>query len=175
MTRTAPLFGLAALLAAALLLPTARAADPELKGEEVLKELRELRREVAELRKARDRDSRLLAAEMRLLDERLERLERNLARLAPTVTTRVSSSFTPEGRLPRGSIRLDNRLGVTASVVVNGVPHSVSPGSVLLLRDQPAGPFTYEVAADGWAIRPPARSSVTANETLTLVIYDPRR
>jgi hypothetical protein len=173
MTRTGKLFGLAALLAALFVGPKALAFPPEEqgeKGEKVEKDLADLKREVAELRKLRELDGKLASVEMKLLNERLDRIERTLARLGPPVSTRVSSSFAPD-RVPRGTVRLDNRLPVTASVTLNGATYSVPPFTVQVVRDQPAGSIIYDVLAAGFGLRPPVRTPLAANETLTLTIY----
>jgi hypothetical protein len=174
MTRIGQLFGVAALVAVTFVSPRVLAGDKELESDPVQKELADLKQELAELRKLHEREGRLSSAEMKLVNERLDRIERTLARLAPPVSTRVSSSFDPAARVPRGTIRLENRLPVQTTVTVNGVPYSVPAFGRRLLRDYPAGPLTYEVTADGFGLRPPVRTSLNGDETLTVSVYDPR-
>jgi outer membrane receptor for Fe3+-dicitrate len=176
MTRTWKLLGIGALLAV-FAVPGPSRADEEDKDQprsevQTLKdELRVVKEELATLRRLGETKSRLDALEMRLLHERLDRLEKAVNRLAPGVTTRTASSFTPSDGLTTGTVRLDNRLAVTATVTVNGVPYSVAPFSTRTLRNIPTGAIVYEVTADGFGIRPPVRTPLASNERLTLTVY----
>jgi hypothetical protein len=151
----------------------ATAADPELRDEAILREVRELREQVAALRRLREMDAKMNALDMRLLNERLDRIEKSLEKLA---TSR--SEFTPRSTFKRsvdsgtGTIKLDNRLPVTAFVTIDGTLHTVDPFGVRFLRGQAAGSLTYTVGGAGRETGPRTRSSLAAGETLTLTIFD---
>jgi hypothetical protein len=168
MKRHEKLAAVSALLAGLYFVCALPAGNTELL-QELQKKVGELKDELATLRKLRELDSKLTNSELRLINERLDRIEQSLARLAPTVTTRTAGSFTPTPLT--GTVRLDNRLGVTAMVTIDGVMYTVPPFSMRVLRDRPAGTLVYEVTADGYGIRPPVRTPLAANETLTLTVY----
>jgi hypothetical protein len=166
--------GLAALLALAVAAPSGTLrAEPEEQADPVLKELRELRQQVALLRKLNEVESRVTALELKQINERLMRIEERLARLTPSVTTRKASSFTPGTPLTTGTVRLANRLPVPASVTVNGVTYEVPPLATRVLPAQPAGALNYEVSAPGFYARTAVSSTLAANEALTIHINNP--
>ncbi len=170
MNRHGNLAGVLALSAALLLSAQATAENPELKKENLSRDIQDLKDEVTKLSKLQRLNNLATNAELRLLNERLERIENALMRLAPP-TPRISSSFTP-GALPAtGTLRLDNRLAVTATVYVDGVPYSVPPFTVRTLANRPAGGLVYEATAEGRGMGAPVRSSLGSNETLTVTIY----
>ena len=90
--------------------------------------------------------------------------------MAPMPTPRISASFTPGPPPLVGTLRLDNRLGVTATVYVDGVPYTVPPFSVRTMT-RPAGGLVYEATAEGRGMGPAIRSALGANETLTVTVY----
>ncbi len=173
MTRThAP-----ALLLALALAGTAAAfpdGDPPPTVDSLARDLRDLREQVAAMRRLREIDSRLNAAELRLLTERLERIEKSVKELSSGRTGPFRSEFTPSA--PRvtagsGTIRLNNRLPVTAYVTIDGVSYSVAPYAVRSLTGQPAGTIAYTITADGMGVGPLTRTSLASGEALTLTIY----
>jgi hypothetical protein len=162
------LAGVVALTAALLIGSPASAGDPELKSHDLRRELREMREELAALRKMH----RLADIELRLLNDRVSRIEESMARLSsPGVVTRGAGAFSPTVPVATGAIRLDNRLAVPATVVIDGVAYSVPAFSMRMLPGQPARMITYEVTALGFGVRAPVRTPVNANETLTLTIH----
>jgi hypothetical protein len=161
------LAGVIALTAALLIGSPLPAADAELKNDDLRKELRALREELKEMR-LRDRMTDLT---LRSLDERLRRLEESMARLSPGVVTRGAGAFNPAAPVANGAIRLDNRLAVPATVIIDGAAYSVPAFSMRVLTGRPAGLITYEVTAVGYGIRAPVRTAVNPNETLTLTVY----
>jgi hypothetical protein len=163
-------------LTPALMLGLALTGGAMAQGAEVsdplAKEVRELREEVAALRRLREIDARLNAAELKLLTERLDRIEKSLKEMSSRSGFR--SEFTPSA--PRaavgmGTIRLNNRLPVTAYVTIEGVSYSVAPWSVRTLSGQPAGAFSYTITADGMGVGPLTRTTLASGESLTLTIY----
>ena len=167
MRRNCKTLGLAALTGLLLGTPALSARPPELTDEEARKDIRDIKEELAALR----RDSRLTNAELKVVNERLRRIEEALARLGPSATSRRSSYFTPTPPGGVGHVRLVNRLGVTARAVVNGVPYTVPPFGTRVVRDVPAGGLVYEVTADGFGLGPPVRTPLAPDETVTLTIF----
>jgi hypothetical protein len=170
MKRHETLAAVSALLVALSCFSAVPAGAQDVTREEFVSEIRKLKDELATLRKLRELDNKLTNAELRLMNERLDRIEQSLARLAPTVTTRAAGSFTPTP-IATGNVRLDNRLPVTAMVTIDGMMYTVPPLGTRIIRNRPAGSLVYEVTADGYGIRPPVRTPLAANETLTLTIY----
>jgi hypothetical protein len=162
------LAGVVTLTAALLIGSPASAGDPELKSEDLRREVRELREELAALRKMH----RLADIELKLLNDRVSRIEESMARLSsPSLITRGAGAFSPLAPVGTGAIRLDNRLAVPATVVIDGVAYSVPAFSMRTLPSQPPRMITYEVTALGFGVRPAVRTPVNANETLTLTIH----
>jgi hypothetical protein len=158
-------------LAVVLLAGSPVSADPELKNSDLRKELRELRDELAALRKLQAASARAADLELRLLNERLDRIENALSRLSADRSTRTASSFTPAAPAGTGTLRLDNRLAVPATVVIDGVVYQVPAFSTQVQTNRPAGAITYEVTAVGYGVRAPVRTPLAAGETLTLTIF----
>jgi hypothetical protein len=161
----------AALLAAAPVL----AADPELtdkdKLDKIYREVQGVRRELEDL-KTIAVQVQGTAKDVRELQRRMENLEQSLDRIAAT-RTRVSASFTPSEQ-GAASIRLQNRSGTPATVYVNGQPYPVPAFETRRIAGMPAGPFTYEVQAEGYGVIQPAVSrSVNPNETFSIFINPP--
>jgi hypothetical protein len=174
MKRHRIVLGLAALLALAvpLFAPARAAADPEEKKSDTQRQLEEVRAELEKLRELTLLQGRMQALEMKLINERLDRIEAGLARMS-TASTRRASSFTPDEPVRRGTLRLSNRLPVTAFVTVNGVTYSVPPFGLRTLRDQPTGALSYEVTATGYYNRAASTTTLGAEETLTVNINAP--
>lgn len=167
MTRLATLAGVVALFAPVL----AFAADPPV--DPLVAEVRKLRDEVTELRRLRDVDAKINAADMKLLHERLDRIEKGMDRLAERAgdrTPSTTSRFLRDSDRARGTLLLDNRLGVNAYVTIDGVSYSVAPLSTRSVR-VPAGSVGYTLTADGFGVRPLVRTPLAAGETVTLTIY----
>jgi hypothetical protein len=170
MTRPGKMAGVLALLAALLLGSAAVAEDTDIGLKERLRkaedEISRLKRQLQLL----DRDSR---DELNRTADRLDRIERALEKMVNQMSARRAFAFDPE-RVPArgfGGIRLDNRLGVTAFVTIDGETYRVPPMGIRTLRDQPAGVITYSVRANGFGlITPSTRTDINPNETLTLTI-----
>jgi hypothetical protein len=162
------LAGAIALAAALFIGSPSWAADAEFKDSDLRKEVRELREELAAMR-ALHRANNLT---LRLLDERLSRLEESMARLSTGPVRRSAGAFDPLAPVTAtGAIRLDNRLAVPATVVIDGVAYSVPAFSMRTLPGQPASEITYQVTALGFGMGAPVRTPVVANQTLTLTIH----
>ncbi len=172
MTRRGKIAGVLTLLAALLIGSPAPAGESYGESKDLRQQVADLREELAQLRRSYDRDSRLVNAELKLVDARLARIERALDRMTAG-RVESTSRFEREGVVGTGTIRLDNRLGVTAWVTIDGVRYSVPPFRSRLLRDRPAGTVTYSVTANGFGVRPTVRTPLSANETLTLTVREP--
>jgi hypothetical protein len=163
--------GLAALLAVLLVVPTLRAADPEKSDvQDLQKQLQDIRKKLDDLRTVRDLERAMDSVTFQMIEKRLQHLEDSLARMSNP--TRVTSGFPPEvGATGTGTLRLHNRSAVGATVVINGQPYTVQPNETKVIPNMPAGPFTYEVSADGFGlILPRVNRTLIANRVFTINI-----
>jgi hypothetical protein len=158
---------LAAVLAlsVALWVGSLAEARPPDTADDLSKQIKDLRDEIDTLRRARALERQAVNRKLSELDEKLDRIEQLLR---GTVTTRTARSLSPEMRT--GIIRLDNRLGVEATVTIDGVVYTVPPLRVVVLRDRPLGAFTYEVTADGFGFTGSRRRTLDSRPW-TLTIY----
>lgn len=158
-------------VAVALLLGSPAWSRPTETEADLRRELRELREDLKRLKQDVDLDRLAAAAQARRLEDRLDRMASALEKLAGTgtVSSRPSMSFSP-ARAATGTIRLDNRMNVRASVTIDGIVYTIPPRSSRVLRDQPAGAFSYDVTADGYG-QASYNSSLAGNETLTVTVY----
>jgi hypothetical protein len=165
-------FGLAVVLLAAA---PALAADPELtekqKLDRILQDLQSLKKDVEDMRTAAVQ-VQATVRDVRDLQRRMELLEQSLERLSAG-RTRISSSFTPSDAAT-GTIRLQNRFGVAATVFVNGQAYPVPAFETRRIAGVPASAFTYEVQAEGFGvIQPAVNRTLNANETFSIFINPP--
>jgi hypothetical protein len=105
------------------------------------------------------------AQDLRNLEERLAALEQQLR------TDERRFSFTPEAPRRAGTLRLENRSAVGATVMVNGNPFVVPPFDTRLVRNVPTGTFNFSVLADGFGvIRPTTTRTLNAGETFIVFV-----
>ena len=103
--------------------------------------------------------------DLRSLEERVAAIEQRLS------TDERRFSFTPEAPRRTGTLRLENRSAYGATVTVNGIPYRVPAFETRLVRNVPAGAFTYEVTADGFGvIRSAVTRTLSAGATFPLYI-----
>lgn len=103
--------------------------------------------------------------DLRNIEERLAALEARLN------SDERRFSFTPEAPRRTGTLRLENRSAYEATFTVNGNPYVVPAFETRLVRNVPAGAFTYEIAANGFGvIRPPTTGTVSAGATRVLYV-----
>ena len=127
-------------------------------------------RQLDDLRKEIELNRKLIRglAELGDLNRRLTELER-----------RVDEMQHGQGRVSRfppqtGLIRLENRLSVPATIIVDGVPQRLQPGERRDLRDVPAGDFTFEALVDGYgSLQPRATRKLLAGQVYTIFTYLP--
>ena len=162
--------GLLAVVVALVFGSSAWSRPPET-DEDLRKDLRELKEDLTRLKKDMELDRREAAAQARRLEDRLERLTLALEKLSGTEMpiTRRSGLVSPVRR-STGTIRLDNRMNVQARVTIDGLQYTIPPRTVRILRDQATGVFEYDVTGDGFG-QASYRSSLAANETLTVTVY----
>ena len=129
------------------------------------KQLEQLRKEVELHRKLLR-----IAAELQDVKRRLAELERRVDEMQrPQVRT---SNFPPNNT---GTIRLQNRLSVPATIIVGGIPQRLQPGEQRDLQNQPAGPFEFEAIVDGFGSLQPRATRVLQTRTdLHRLTYLPR-
>lgn len=161
---------------AALAIGSVVHARPPETDDDLRRQLKDLKDQVDTLKQSVELDRQAIRNRLSDLDDKLGRIELLLrgsaigSAASPAVPYRQSRIVEPiQGRY--GNIRLDNRLGVTAEVTIDGTTFSVPPLSTRLLRNQPAGQFVYDVTADGFGITSPRRTTLTENTTWTLTIY----
>lgn len=159
--------GVLALTAALLIGNTITAADKD----EPKDDLKSLREDLNALKSKAALDAKLTNTELKLINDRLERIEQAIDKLNGKTRTRTSSSFTPR-TADTGTLRLDNRMAVEASVTLDGVTYRVPALSVRTLRDQPAGTLEYAVSGNGMGTAR-RRTVLNRNETLTVTITPP--
>jgi len=83
----------------------------------------------------------------------------------------VRTSFAPP---VTGTIRLENRLGMAATVLINDVPYRLQPFQTLSIPTQPAGAFTYEVLVDGFgSLQPRVSRTLLPNQVYTIFTFQP--
>ena len=104
--------------------------------------------------------------DLRALEERLAALEARLN------GDERRFSFTPEAPPRRtGTLRLENRTASEATFTVNGNPYVVPAFETRLVRNVPAGAFTYEVSVNGFGVvRPASTGTVSAGATRVLYV-----
>jgi hypothetical protein len=148
---------------------TAKTESKAARWDALQNQLKDIRQDITELRKRCDIDEKARTLEMDFIKERLDKLDRSLESLRGT--TRRSSEFEPGTPAASGTIRLENRSAVPASVVLAGRSYSLAPGQIMVLAAQPVGTFVYSVLADGFGeIRAPVTRTLRSGETFTIAI-----
>jgi len=154
---------LCGLLALALLAaPAARAvaeensADTQKRLEELEKEMRLTRQLLQSLQRLQEVERRLVELEKRV--DEMQKPQERTARFPPNT----------------GLIRLQNRLSVPATIIVDGVPQRLQAGEQRDIQNHPAGPFTFEALVDGFgSLQPRATRTLQAGQIYTIFTYLP--
>jgi phage shock protein A len=190
MTRNWKLLGIQTVLAGALALSPASAADsdtpakpPDLATvskqlEEMKKTLEGLQTSVLAFNKAMDdeRAQRIKAdsdAEVRLqqLISDMSELRKQISQVRQdmdVLKARPSvSAYPPSGQAAAGRVRMVNSYMEPVTVVVNGRAYPLQPGETRLTDPIPSGTFTYEVLG----VQPPMTRPLAAGETFTVTVY----
>jgi hypothetical protein len=164
-------------LAALLLTPSLRAAEPGSELSALSKKIDDLRADIQAFG-SRLTDLAVVTAkniaDIRDLQRHLDDLQAQVSRM-DTAQRRAFSTPPENGdsvRVPTtGTIVLRNRSLVGGTFYVNSRSYTVLPGGSVRLDMMPAGPFTYEITADGFGtIRPPTTRVLAANTTYYLNI-----
>ncbi len=157
---------LCGLLALALLaVPAARALADDAPGSpaDTQKRLEELEKEMKRTRQLLDALEDLREVKRRLaeLEKRVDEMQKPQER---------TSRFPPN----TGIIRLQNRLSVPATIIVDGIPHRLVAGEQRDLAPQAAGPFTFEALVDPFgSLQPRATRTLQAGQVYTIFTYLP--
>lgn len=188
MTPRWQMLGLFTVLAAALAVAPARAADPELsklsdsqKLDRLLDQVRDLRSAVTSLESLRTEitgletrtDLKVQGINDRInqINDRIRRLEGDIEGLRgqlSAATTRTSGFAGPAAPPPAtGTIRLRNTFPNDMSIVVNSISYQLAPGETRDIPAQPAGPFTYEVLG----VQPRKTVALDPGQTFTITVY----
>jgi hypothetical protein len=179
MTQRWQILGLSTVLAAALAVAPARAADPELpkltdsqKLDRLLDQIHDLRKSVDDLEKRSDLQVQVVQERINALSARLRLLEGDMeglrGQLSPTTRTAgYAGPAAPPPAPTTGTIRLRNTFPTEQSVVVNGVSYQLAPGDTRDLPAQPPGTFSYEVL--GVMARKVA--TLAPGEIVTITVY----
>jgi hypothetical protein len=170
-------FGLPALLVCLFAVSASFAGSPELTDS---KQIELIRKELGQLKKTLDDllsvESMLAAqrvpGEIERIKERLGRLEQRVDQMTTNVD-RISRSFSPPAPpVGTGTVRLLNRTGGAATVILNGTAIRLPPFASDT-RTVAAGTIQYEVLADVYATNLVRASSLRPNEVLTISINNP--
>jgi hypothetical protein len=105
-------------------------------------------------------------AEFQEMKRRLAAVEQRLAALEQRPAGRVAMAA------PNGSILIENRREVPATVIINGTPYRLAPGQRQTITGVPAGPFTYEVLVDGEGSSGPQTRNLFAGYQYQLWTYN---
>ncbi len=160
MTQRWQMLGLSTVLAAAVAVAPARAADPELskltdsqKLDRLLDEVRDLKKSLADLEKRADLQVQVVQERINALNDRMHRLEGDIEGLRGQLSAIRTSGYAgpaapalaPPPAPTTGTIRLRNTFPTEESIVVNGVAYQLAPGETRDIPNQPPGTFSYEV------------------------------
>jgi hypothetical protein len=152
---------------------------------EQLKDLPELRQRIKTLEGALPDTLKIPAMEAELqrlgkavndLGSQLEALQKSSQRLDEKMRNqdaRVARALEPRpGPSPTaGTIKLQNRSGVSATVVIDNRGYVLAPFETRLLENRPLGSFTYEVLADAFGvIQAPVARTLNPEEVFVIQI-----
>lgn len=105
------------------------------------------------------------------LRKRVQSLEKSVELLQQKSQDRVS--LYP-AQVSTGTIRLENRLAVGTTILVNDVAYRLQPFQVRDLPAYPAGTFTFEALVDGYgSLQPRATRILEPNRIFTIFTYLP--
>lgn len=155
-----PFAVLVAVLLAVLLVRPVRAAEDT-----------SVRRQLEELRQEIEAQKKLLSTltDLQEMKQRLAILEQRIAALEGGRAGR-ESRFPPQ----TGTLRLQNRLTVPATIIVDGIPYRVDALQTRDLAGVPAGNFTFEALVDGFgSLQPRATRTLLPNQIYTIFTYLP--
>lgn len=153
-----------------LALPAAALADPP-DPAQLKKDYEELRKVNDELGKLIQEQRALLKAlaDIQDLKQRLLSLEQKMDVLQKDPTRRISLA-PPQS----GTIRLENRLGLPATIIVNDIAYRLQPFQTRELVSQPAGAFTFEALVEGFgALQPRTARTLLPNAVYTIFTFQP--
>ncbi len=113
------------------------------------------------------------------LSSRIDNLQNDINQLNDRIKnqeTRVARSLEPQAAGGTTStIKLQNRSGVTVTVVVDNRGYVVGPYQTRLLERRPVGGFTYEVLADTFGVIQPVQNRTLAPDEVFTIQINPSR
>jgi hypothetical protein len=141
--------------------------QPAPKSDDVRKALAalaEIERDLDSLRGGTSSSFRVAQKNIDSLKEQLAQLRKEIdaLRKQQAAAPRIARAAPPPKTF--GTIRLVNAHSEPVRIVVNGRGYRLASGQTRLLREQPPGPFTYEVVG----VQGPVDRELRANETFTI-------
>jgi hypothetical protein len=125
-----------------------------------------LRTDLALMREAHREQMKLLLDQLVEMRSRITALEQKADTLQKA---QVRTSFAPP---QTGTIRLENRLGMPAMILINDVPYRLQPFQTMSLPAQPVGTFNYEVLVDGFgSLQPRVSRTLLPNQVFTIFTF----
>jgi len=153
------------LLALLVVFATAHAADVEKPTDA------ELRKKIDELTRELEKQKAITEALRDITDlkQRLATLEQRFDAMQKERQARISRAFPDTGM-----IRLENRLSVPATIILNGTPYRLNAFQTRELASHPAGTFTFEALVDGFgSLNSQSTRVLQPNQVFTIFTYLP--
>jgi hypothetical protein len=168
------------VLAAAIAATPTVAADPNPTPSDIAAQLRAIARDLDALRRDFDAMHRDIgdigvrgldnATRLQELQQRVDTLQaimyrsdsnsrRALSYSPPAMPPASEGAYLPQAP-PTGTVMLRNFSAMMGTFYINGQAYSVAPGQSVEVRNVPVGPFTYEIAAEGYGVIRPATTRV---------------
>lgn len=164
--------GILALLATLFATPALWAQVKEA-IQDLQEDVRYLKVELERLKREMKADRLASADQARRIEDRLDRITRVLEKMSEgSSVVRSTSGFGAVAPATPGvgTLRLRNTLAVEAQVTINGVTYAVPANNTAEVRNLAAGAFSYELTATGYSGMATYRTTIAANETLTVTI-----
>lgn len=144
------------------------AAPPAARAQETT--LNDIKKAIDALRDEAKAARQLQILHNELVDQQIRELRQRLAALEQKVDSLPRNPRTSEFPRESGTIRLENRRGIPATFILNGVSYRLAPFETRELPTQPAGTFTYEVLMEDSHFGPATRV-LGANRIFTIWTY----
>jgi len=117
-----------------------------------------------------------LNSQLKALQDSYQRLDERLR----MQDARIAKSFEPRPPEPRpngttGTIKLQNRSGVSATVVVDNRGYVLGPFETRLLENRPLGSFSYEVIAENFGVIQSLVTRTLTPEDVFVIQINPSR
>jgi len=166
-----------------LILPGAASADPPPPptAEQLKKDLEKQQRINEQLSKQIEEQRALVnaLADIESLKQRVKELEKLVIVHDDLIKQKLEAMQKEQRRISMsppqsGTIRLENRLGVPATIIVNDVPYRLQPFQTRDLVSQPAGTFTFEALVEGEGlVQPRTARTLLPNQLYRIFTFIP--